>query len=118
MDTLINTAINWTTVTVLTMLLAAFGIGGTFWKKTKNKQQDEELKRQRDDLQKLRRLVLKMACDTLKNTCDNALANGTMTIDEYESLQEFFLYYEENDGNGPGKKSFNKLEKEIKLKED
>lgn len=118
MDTIVNTAINWTTVTVLTMLVAAFGIGGTYWKKTKNKRQDEEIQRQEQELKRLKRLVIKLACDTLRQSCDRALSKGTMTMDEYQSLQELFILYDENDGNGPGKRSFRKLEQEIHLEED
>lgn len=118
MDTIVNTAINWTTVTVLTMLVAAFGIGGTYWKKTKNKRQDEEIKRQEEEIEKQRRLLIKMACHQLQVSCERALENGTLTLAEYQELQEFYHYYDEIGGNGPGKKAFNKVMEQIDYKED
>ena len=98
--------------TILASLAAAVGVGGVLWHKLNvNNEQNKAI-------QGMNNLLIKMACHQLKLSCQRALDRGCISLAEFQELQEFYDYYVAIGGNGTGKAIFEKVKKEVQIRED
>lgn len=104
--------VSWGVATILASLAAAVGVGGVLWHKLNvNNEQNKAIQGMND-------LLLKMACHQLKISCQRALDKGCMSLAEFQELQEFYDLYVARGGNGTGKAIFEKVKKEVQIRED
>lgn len=97
---------------LLAALIAAIGVGGVFWRKLSiNSEQDKAISA-------IKALLVKMACHQLKLSCQRALDRGCISLADFQELQEFYDYYVSIGGNGTGKAIFEKVKKEVHIRED
>ena len=104
--------VSWGVATILASLAAAVGVGGVLWHKLNvNNEQNKAI-------QGMNNLLIKMACHQLKISCQRALDRGCISLAEFQELQEFYDYYVAIGGNGTGKAIFEKVKKEVQIRED
>lgn len=93
-------------------LIAAVGVGGVLWHKLNvNNEQNKTIST-------MQGLLVKMACHQLKLSCQRALDKGCISLADFQELQEFYDLYVSNNGNGTGKAIFEKVKKEVHIRED
>lgn len=104
--------VSWSIATILASLAAACGVGGVLWHKLNvNDEQNKAI-------HGMQNLLIKMACHQLKMSCQRALDKGCVSLAEFQEIQEFYDYYVAIGGNGTGKAIFEKLKKEVQIRED
>lgn len=111
-DEIIKQTLAWGVGTFLAAVIAACGVGGIIWRKLNaNKLQDDLIAKQD-------RLLMKMACHQLQLSCQRAMDKGCITLSAFQEIQELYDYYAANGGNGTGKAIFEKMKREVEIRED
>lgn len=112
MNLIMDQVITYLVGTLLSTLVASGCVGGILWHKLNvNKEQNRAING-------MQNLLIKMACHQLKLSCQRALDRGCISLAEFQELQEFYDYYVAIGGNGTGKAIFEKVKKEVQIRED
>ena len=112
MNELIGQLVGQIVGALLAGLIAAVSVGGVLWHKLNvNNEQNKAING-------MNNLLIKMACHQLKLSCQRALDRGCISLAEFQELQEFYDYYVAIGGNGTGKAIFEKVKKEVQIRED
>lgn len=112
MNLIMDHVITYLVGTLLSTLVASGCVGGVLWHKLNvNNEQNKTIST-------MQGLLVKMACHQLKLSCQRALDKGCISLADFQELQEFYDLYVSNNGNGTGKAIFEKVKKEVHIRED
>lgn len=112
MNLIMDQVITYLVGTLLSTLVASGCVGGVLWHKLNvNSEQNKTIST-------MQGLLVKMACHQLKLSCQRALDKGCISLADFQELQEFYDLYISNNGNGTGKAIFEKVKKEVHIRED
>ena len=93
-------------------LVAALGVGGVIWKKMNaNELQNQRMDELQQTIEALLKLVKTMSCHQLQVSCNRAVENGYISMEEKQEIEKLYELYDGMDWNGPGKVAYETMTK-------
>lgn len=97
---------------LLAALVAAVGVGGAIWKKMNaNELQDKRMDELQQTIEALLKLVKTMSCHQLQVSCNRAIDNGYISMEDKQEIEKLYELYNGMNWNGPGKVAYETMKK-------
>lgn len=112
LDNLINQFVSEALGAFVAGLVAAFGVSGVLWKKfAVNEQQNKRMDELQQTIEALLKIVKTMSCHQLQVSCNRAVDNGYISMEDKQEIEKLYELYDGMNWNGPGKVAYETMKK-------
>jgi len=97
---------------IIAGLVAALGVGGVIWKKFRvNDAQNKRMDELQQTIEALLKIVKTMSCHQLQVSCNRAVENGYISMEDKQEIEKLYELYDGMNWNGPGKVAYETMKK-------